>query len=56
MASLSRVLALPEIDPADLGICGDCLGRSLDQNAALDQDGDPLCQPKDQIHVVLDDQ
>ncbi len=47
---------VPRDRPADLRICGDRRRRPLDQNGALDQDGDPPRQPKDQIHIVLDDQ
>jgi len=46
----------PEVDAANLPISGDRLGRAFDQHAALDQNGDPLCNAKDQIHIVLDDQ
>jgi len=49
-------MPLAEIDPADLRIGGNRLGRPFDQDAALHHDRDALRQTKDQIHVVLDDQ
>src|SRR6516225_10314557 len=55
-APLFMPAALPEVDAANLPIGGDRLGRAFDQYTALDQDGDPLCNAKDQIHIVLDDQ
>src|SRR5256885_2862062 len=45
-----------EVDLAHPRVRGDLLRRALGENAPRGEDGDPLGEAEDQIHVVLDDE
>ena len=49
------MLSLPEVDLAYPRIVRDLLRRALDEDGAVDENGDPLGEPEDEPHVVLDE-